>query len=305
MKFYKLKANEDIFKFDTLEFTDDLKLTEESKNRLEEFLKDYVEVIEYKTQKEFISIITEQLNLDQSNIGNTIDVHTTDKRIYQLCYLERSSQPLNFLGTIINTKRTNINGDVFIFANKLITTKIPLDSKTAMNDYIQQDDMSFDELIDIIIVNYFNNGLCFDLNKYYKYVFDNNMDIVAPSNLKGIKLSELSFKRSDLLNKTIDIFYEAEGKSIKEKYNTLLSNFYLETFNNRIFIALQSNSEKKYESIIDEYIVKYINIYNKYCFDDDEIRVPKELKFYDYQSNDKYTNKYIVFDNLYDKIVLK
>ena len=129
------------------------------------------------------------------------------------------------------------------------------------------------------------------------------MIIIAPSNLKGIKLFELSFKRSDLLNKTIDIFYEADGKNVKEKYNTILSNFYLETFNNRIFLALKSNSEKQYESIIDEYITKYINIYNKFCFDDDEMRVPKDLKFYDYQSNDKYTNKYIVFDNLYSKIL--
>jgi hypothetical protein len=55
MKFYKLKSNEDIFKFDTLEFTDDLKLTEDSKKRLEDFLKDYVEVIEYKDQKELIN----------------------------------------------------------------------------------------------------------------------------------------------------------------------------------------------------------------------------------------------------------
>jgi len=303
MKFYKLKSNEDIFKFDTLEFTDDLKLTEDSKKRLEDFLKDYVEVIEYKDQKEFISIITEQLNVNQTNIGNTIDVHTTDKRIYQLCYLDRSKNALNFLGTIINTKRANINGDVFVFANKLLTTKI--ESKNSMNDFILQDDMSFDELIDIIISNYYNNGLCFDLNKHYKYIFDNNMTIIAPSNLKGIKLDELLFKRSDLLNKTIDIFYEADGKNVKEKYNTILSNFYLLNFNNRIFMALQSNSEKKYESILDEYINKYLNIFNKYCFDDDEIKVTKDLKFYDYQSNDKYTNKYIVFDNLYDKIVLK
>jgi hypothetical protein len=34
------------------------------------------------------------------------------------------------------------------------------------------------------------------------------------------------------------------------------------------------------------------------------MNVPKEFKFYDYQTNEKYTNKYIVFDNLYDKIVL-
>ena len=46
-------------------------------------------------------------------------------------------------------------------------------------------------------------------------------------------------------------------------------------------------------------------IYDKFCYDDTEMNVPKELKFYDYQSNDKYTNKYIVFDNLYSKIVLK
>jgi hypothetical protein len=90
-----------------------------------------------------------------------------------------------------------------------------------------------------------------------------------------------------------------------DKYNRLLGSFYLQNFNNKIFIALKSETEKKYDSLLDDYINKVLTIYDKLCFDDDEMNIPKELKFYDYQSNEKYTNKYIVFDNLYDQIVLK
>jgi hypothetical protein len=314
MRLYKLKPNEDTFNFTNLEFNDDLKLTEDSKKRVSDFLKEYVEVIEFNDHTEFISIISEQLELSETNIGNTLDVYTTNKKIYQLCYLERSEKPLNFLASLMNAKRMILNGDVFIFSNDLITTKIPKkekkkdgegkDEEINMQDFIKQSDMEFDEIIDILLENYYYTGLCFEGTKYYKYIFDNNMVIKAPNNLKDMKLGELAFKRTDMLNMSVDVFYEKEGKNIKEKYNTMLSNFYLETFNNRIFIAVGGSAEKKYESIIDEYIVKYITIYNKFCFDDDEIRIPRELKFYDYQSNDKYTNKYIVFDNLYDKIIL-
>jgi 3'(2'), 5'-bisphosphate nucleotidase len=38
-------------------------------------------------------------------VGNTIDIHTTSKNIYQMCYVEFSKEPLNFIGTIINNKR--------------------------------------------------------------------------------------------------------------------------------------------------------------------------------------------------------
>jgi hypothetical protein len=315
MRLYKLKPNEDTFNFTNLEFNDDLKLTEDSKKRVSDFLKEYVEVIEFNDHTEFISIISEQLELSETNIGNTLDVYTTNKKIYQLCYLERSEKSLNFLASLMNAKRMILNGDVFIFSNDLITTKIPKkekkkdgegkDEEINMQEFIKQSDMEFDEIIDIILANYYYTGLCFEGTKYHKYIFDNNMVIKSPSNLKDIKLGEMAFKRTDMLNMSVDVFYETEGKNIKEKYNTILSNFYLETFNNRIFIAVGGSAEKKYESIIDEYIVKYITIYNKFCFDDDEIRIPRELKFYDYQSNDKYTNKYIVFDNLYDKIILK
>jgi hypothetical protein len=313
MRLYKLKPNEDTFNFTNLEFNDDLKLTEDSKKRVVDFLKELVEVVEFNDHTEFISIISEQLELSETNIGNTLDVYTTNKKIYQLCYLERSEKPLNFLASLMNSKRMILNGDVFIFSNDLITTKMPEKKKDSegkdigeinMQEFIKQSDMEFDEIIDIILANYYYSGVCFDSTKYSKYIFDNNMIIKAPNNLKDINLGEFSFKRTDILNMSVDVFYEKEGKNIKEKYNTMLSNFYLETFNNRIFIAVGGSIEKKYESIIDEYINKYITIYNKFCFDDDEIRIPKELKFYDYQTNEKYTNKYIVFDNLYDKIVL-
>jgi len=162
-----------------------------------------------------------------------------------------------------------------------------------------------DEVIEIILSNYYFKGLYFDGNKTGKFLFDNNLKIISPNEYKDIILSELSFKRSDLLNFSMDVFFDTNGTKIKEKYNNKLSLFYLENMNNRIFVALKSESEKRYDSILDDYINNILTIYDKYCFDDSEMNVPKELKFYDYQSNDKYTNKYIVFDNLYSKIVLK
>ena len=64
MIIYKLKKNNDVFKFDTLEFTDDIKLTEESKGKLVEYLNNILEPIECKTDKEFMSVITEELNIN-------------------------------------------------------------------------------------------------------------------------------------------------------------------------------------------------------------------------------------------------
>jgi len=311
MKFYKLKTNEDIFKFNELIFENDLNLTNESKVKLVDFLKEYLEEINCKNDKEFISIISEQLKLDnQLRIGNTIDIYTTNKKIYQMCYLEENTvdkdlhkESFNFLGTIINPKRKIIKGDIFIFSNSLLTTNIQ--EKTNTIDYITQADTNLDEVIEIILSNYYFKGLYFDGNKTGKFLFDNNLKIISPNEYKDIILSELSFKRSDLLNFSMDVFFDTNGTKIKEKYNNKLSLFYLENMNNRIFVALKSESEKRYDSILDDYINNILTIYDKYCFDDSEMNVPKELKFYDYQSNDKYTNKYIVFDNLYSKIVLK
>jgi len=310
MKFYKLKTNEDSFKFHELVFDDNLNLTNESREKLVEFLNQYLELIECNTEKDFISIISEDLKLDnQMRIGNTIDIYTTNKKIYQMCYLEENSadknahkDPFNFLGTIINNKRKMVQGNVFIFCNSLTTTNIQ--EKSNIIEYIKPSDISFDEVIDVILSNYFFKGLYFEGDKYGKFLFDNNMDIIAPSEYKGTKISELSFKRSDLLNFTIDVFFDSTGKRIKEKYNNKLSLFYLQDMNSRIFISLRSETEKKYDSILDDYVNKILIIYDKFCFDDQEINVPKELKFYDYQSNDRYTNKYIVFDNLYNKIVV-
>jgi len=299
MNLYKLKANEDTFKFETLEFTDDLKLNDDSKNRLVEYLTTLIEEISFKDDQEFITKITELLKVDQDNVGNTIDVYTTNKKIYQMCYLEHIKVGLNFLGTIINTKRKIINGDIYIFANSLLTTTITDNTKTL--EYISQDTVTMDDLIEIILSNYYFKGLCFEGDKYSKYLFDNNLKVIAPVSLKDIKLDELSFKRSDLLNFTIDVFYDDNGTNSKKKYNQTLGLFYDIVFNNRIFIALSSENNKKYDSILDDYVLKILSLYNKHLYDDKELMVPKELKFYDYQSNDKYTNKYIVFDNLYQK----
>jgi hypothetical protein len=311
MKFYKLKTNEDVFKFNELIFDNNLNLTDESKIKLVDFLKEYLEEINCKDDKEFISIISEQLKLDNKlRIGNTIDIYTTNKKIYQMCYLEENTvdkdlhkESFNFLGTIINSKRKIIKGDIFIFSNSLLTTNIQEKANTI--DYITQTDTNIDEIIELILSNYYFKGLYFDGNKTGKFLFDNNLKIISPNEYKDIILSELSFKRSDLLNFSIDVFFDTNGNKIKEKYNNKLSLFYLENMNNRIFIALKSESEKKYDSILDDYINNILTIYDKFCFDDSEMNVPKELKFYDYQSNDKYTNKYIVFDNLYSKIVLR
>jgi len=313
MKFFKLKSNSDSFKFDSLQFTDDLKLTEESKNSFLLYLNDLIDVIDCTDQKDFITIISDDLKLDnQSRVGNTIDIATTNKKIFQMCYLEENlydknkiELPLNFLATIMNSKRKTINEDVFIFSNSLLTTK--LEPNTNISEYIKQIDMSVDDLIESILSNYYFTGICFDGLVYYKYLFDNNLTVVAPESIKGTKLSELTFKRSEILNFTIDIFYDTHNKntndSTKQKYNQKLGLFYMENFTNKIFISLKSESNKIYDSILDDYINKILHIYDKYCFDDDELRVSKELKFYDYQSSDKYTNKYIVFDNLYDKIL--
>ena len=301
MKLFKLKANEDTFKFDTLEFTDDLKLTDDSKTRFVEYLNTLIEEINFKNDTEFITLITELLKVDKENVGNTIDIYTTNKKIYQMCYLEFSKESLNFLGTIMNTKRKIINGDIYLFANSLLTTIIADKAKTL--EYIQQDTITIDDLIEIILSNYYFKGICFEGDKYTKYIFDNNLNVIAPTKLRDIKLEELSFKRSDLLNFTIDVFSDNDGTNSKCKYNQTLGLFYDTVFKNRIFIAHSSNNDKKYDSILDDYVMKLINIYNKHLCDDKELMVPKELKFYDYQSNDKYTNKYIVFDNLYDRIV--
>jgi len=302
MKLFKLKANEDTFKFDTLEFTDDLKLTDDSKTKLVEYLTTLIEEFSFNDDTEFITLITELLKVDKENIGNTIDVYTTNKKIYQMCYLENTPDGLNFLGTIINAKRKIINGDVYIFANSLLTTTIT--DKAKALEYIHQDTLTMDELVEIILSNYYFKGICFEGDKYYKYIFDNNLKIIAPTNLKDIKLDELSFKRTDLLNFTIDVFSDNTGNLAKSKYNQMLGLFYDTLFNNRIFISHSCENDKKYDSILDDYNVKILNIYNKYLCDDKELIIPKDLKFYDYQTNDKYTNKYIVFDNLYEKIVL-
>jgi hypothetical protein len=331
MKFFKLKPNDDSFKFDSLEFTDDLKLTDDSKNKLVLYLNALVDVVDCPSQKDFISIISEDLKLDnQSRIGNTIDVGTTNKKIFQMCYLEENvfdkdakdaedaedvenkdeKKQFNFLATIMNTKRKMINGDVFIFSNSLLTTK--LTQKSNILEYIKPIDMNIDDLIEVLLNNYYFSGICFDGSVYYKYLFDNNLTVVVPESIKGTKLSELTFRRSELLNFTIDIFYDknenknendSKSEQAKQKYNQKLGLFYVENFTNKIFISLKSESNKNYDSILDDYINKLLHIYDKYCFDDDELRVPKELKFYDYQSSEKYTNKYIVFDNLYDQVL--
>ena len=309
MKFFKLKVNDDIFKFNELVFDTNLQLVNDSKNTLVDFLNKYLEEINCKDEKEFISIVSEDLKLDnQLRIGNTIDVYTTNKKIYQMCYLEENTvdkdlhkEAFNFLGTVINSKRKIIKGNAFIFSNSLKTTNI--DEKAKTLDYISQTDTSLDEVIEVILSNYYFKGLYFEGEKYGKFLFDNNLKIISPDEYKNVSLNELNFKRSDLLNFTIDVFFDNEGEKIKEKYNNKLSLFYLENMKNRIFIALRSDSDKKYDSILNDYENKILMLYNKYCFDDAEMIVSKELKFYDYQSNDKYTNKYIVFDNLYSKIL--
>lgn len=310
MKFYKLKTNEQEFNMSDIKFDDNLKITDESRNNILEYLNKYVEEFEYKTNDKLMTIISESLKLSDKNVGNTIDVHTTNKNIFQLCYIEHSHNEdnsvnkLNFLATIMNNKRKEITGDVFIFSNSLLTTKI--NEKDKANEYINLSDMDLNDLIDVILVNYYRIGVCFNGDEYNKFIFDNNMIINAPSIYNGIKMAELGFKKSSLLNLGIDMFYTLEGENELKKYNSKLASFYWDIgkFKDKVFIALRSETEKKYDSLIDEYIDKILIIYEKYCFDDDEMNVPKELKFYDYQTNEKYTNKYIVFDNLYDKIVL-
>ena len=301
MKLFKLKAKEDTFKFDTLEFTDELKLKDDSKAKLVEYLNTLIEEVNFNDDTEFITKITELLKVNETNVANTIDIHTTNKKIYQMCYLEYSKESLNFFGTVINNKRKIINGDIYIFANTLLTTKITDKAKTLEN--ISQDTLTMDELVEIILSNYYFKGVCFEGEKYFKYLFDNNLQVIAPSNIKDTKLYDLNFKKSDLLNFTIHVFFDSIGTNQKLKYNKNLGMFYDELFNNRIFIAHSSENDKRYDSILDDYIGKIISIYNKHLCDDKELMVPKELKFYDYQSNDKYTNKYIVFDNLYDQIL--
>jgi len=307
MKLFKIKANESVFDFSSANITFvDNKITEESKKSISDYLNTIVEVIEYKDSNDFINIVSSKLSIDnKETVGNTIDVHTTPKNIYQMCYVEFSKEPLNFIGTIINNKRKIVNGDVYVFANSLATTKI--EDKLKAQDFISQCDMSFDELINVILNNYYFKGVCFDGDKYYPFIFDNNMKVLGNDKLKDYDLSKLLFKRSDLLNFTIDIFYEEKGDKLKSKYNSKLSSFYIEDFRGKIFIALRSENEKKYNSLYEheEYIKKIIMIYNKLCFDDNELNVPREFKYYEYQDNDKYTNKYIVFDNLFDKIILK
>ena len=310
MKFYKLKPNEQEFNMSNIKFDDNLKITDESKNNIIEYLNKYVEEFEYKTNDKLMIIIAESLKLSDKNVGNTIDIHTTNKNIFQLCYIEHSYNEdnsvnkLNFLATIMNNKRKEITGDAFIFSNSLLTTKI--NEKDKANEYINLCDMELIDLIDVILVNYYHVGAYFDGDEHSKFIFDNNMTIIAPSKYNGIKLDELGFKKSSLLNLGIDMFYTLEGDNELKKYNSKLASFYWDIgkFKDKVFIALRSETEKKYDSLIDEYIDKILNIYEKYCYDDDEMNVPKELKFYEYQTNEKYTNKYIVFDNLYDKIVL-
>jgi hypothetical protein len=305
MKLFKIKANESTFDFSNIIF-DDNKLTEKSKNDIIEYLNTIVEVIEYKNGDDFIKIVSENLNVDNTEtVGNTIDIHTTSKNIYQMCYVEFSKEPLNFLATIMNVKRKAINGNVYVFANSLLTTKIEGNYKA--KDFISQCDMTYDDLIEVILSNYYFKGVCFDGDNYSIYTFDNNMKICSPDSLKEYDLSKLLFKRSDLLNFTIDVFYEEKGDKLKSKFNNKLSSFYIEDFKGKIFIALRSENEKKYNSLYEheEYIKKIIMIYNKLCFDDNELNIPREFKYYEYQDNDKYTNKYIVFDNLFDKIILK
>jgi len=310
MKFYKLKPNEQEFNMSDIKFDDDLKITNESRNNIIEYLNKYVEEFEYKTNDKLMMIISESLKLSDKNVGNTIDIHTTNKNIFQMCYIEHSYNEdnsvnkLNFLATIMNNKRKEITGDAFIFSNSLLTTKI--NEKDKANEYINLCDMELIDLIDVILINYYHVGVCFNGDEYSNFIFDNNMVVISPSKYNGINLAELGFKKSHLLNLGIDIFYTLEGDNELKKYNSKLASFYWDIgkFKDKVFIVLKSETEKKYDSLINEYIDKILNIYEKYCYDDDEMNVPKELKFYDYQTNEKYTNKYIVFDNLYDKIVL-
>jgi hypothetical protein len=306
MKLFKIKANESVFDFSSANiiFVEN-KITEESRKSISDYLNTIVEVMEYKDSNDFINIVSSKLSIDnKETVGNTIDVHTTPKNIYQMCYVEFSKEPLNFIGTIINNKRKIVNGDVYVFANSLLTTKI--DDNAKPKDFISQCDMSFDELINVILNNYYFKGVCFDGDKYYPFIFDNNMKVLGNEKLKDYDLSKLLFKRSDLLNFTIDIFYEDKGDQIKAKYNTKLSSFYIEDFKGKVFMALKSENEKKYNDLDEneEYIKRIIMIQDKYCYDDSDISIPRDFKFYEYQDNDKYTNKYIVFDNLFDKIIL-
>ena len=64
MKFYKLKVNDDIFKFNELIFDNNLQLISDCKNSLAEYLNQYLEEVDCKDEKEFISIVSEDLKLD-------------------------------------------------------------------------------------------------------------------------------------------------------------------------------------------------------------------------------------------------
>jgi hypothetical protein len=303
MKIFKLKTNDDVFKFESLEFTDDLQLSVDSKNRLVEYINTIFEEIEYNDDKDFISIISEGLKAnDWDRIGNTIDIFTTDKNIYQMCYVEDSKESLNFLGTVTNNKRKIINGDAFIFANTLSTTQIEDNSKAL--DYIKKVSIDMNDIIEILLSNYYFKGLFFEGDVYGKFLFDNSLKVVSPTKYKDLDISTLSFKKADVLNFSTNIFYDNVGDKIKQKYNNKLSLYYLENLKDRIFFTIKSENEKKFDQILDSYINKIFTIFDKFCHDDDEMRIPKEFKFYDYQTNENYTNKYIVFDKLYDKIVL-
>ena len=153
MKFYKLKPNEQEFNMSDIKFDDDLKITNESRNNIIEYLNKYVEEFEYKTNDKLMMIISESLKLSDKNVGNTIDIHTTNKNIFQMCYIEHpynednSVNKLNFLATIMNNKRKEITGDAFIFSNSLLTTKI--NEKDKANEYINLCDMELIDLIEI------------------------------------------------------------------------------------------------------------------------------------------------------------
>jgi FkbM family methyltransferase len=169
-------------------------------------------------------------------------------------------------------------------------------------------------LVEPVFQNYIylkNNTITLNKSIYNIGLSDSetSLSIGTPNNKSNDTGLYSKFHNSNLVTipckKFDDVFFDEKGDKVIEKYNNKLSLFYLENMNNRIFIALKSDCDKKYDSILDDYVNKLLMIYDKFCYDDTEMNVPKELKFYDYQSNDKYTNKYIVFDNLYSKIVLK
>jgi hypothetical protein len=182
-----------------------------------------------------------------------------------------------------------------------LTTKIDKSSKAL--DYITQISIDINDIIEIVLANYYFKGLSFEGTAYGKFLYNNSLKIVAPLQHKDTDISTLSFKKADVLNFSTTVFYDTEGTKIKEKYNNKLGFYYLEEFKNRIFLIINNENEKKFDQILENYISKIFTIFDKFCFDDQEIKIPKEFKFYDYQMNESYTNKYIVFDNLYDQII--